>query len=271
MGAERALNAAGFVRKVGITFVWGEGRRPWDADFASQNEDGSFPADTEFVWHVERARYDAILVDCARRAGVEIWSEARAARCLRREGRVAGAVVERKGEAVRVSSRMLIDASGLNGFVEEARAARKWLADLKNVASYGYFKNARWPRIYPGHPDKTRTFICSRPEGWFWYIPLGRGLVSVGLVARAAQARRREGREMRELFLAAARRAPELRPLLDGASLVAGMDPSNPERDFFTAADWSYEAGRAAGPGWLACGDAAFFIDPLLSSGVLMA
>ena len=35
--------------------------------------------------------------------------------------------------------------------------------------------------------------------------------------------------------------------------------------------DWSYRHREVAGPGWFTCGDAAGFIDPVLSTGVLLA
>jgi 2-polyprenyl-6-methoxyphenol hydroxylase-like FAD-dependent oxidoreductase len=38
-----------------------------------------------------------------------------------------------------------------------------------------------------------------------------------------------------------------------------------------TARDWSYACTRFFGPGWVLVGDAAAFVDPLLSTGVALA
>src|SRR6202041_2860094 len=102
-------------------------------------------------------------------------------------------------------------------------------------------------------------------------IPLSPEMVSVGLVVTAASIRRRSDKDLRAYYAEALRKCREIEPLLRGASRTSGVDPQRPERDFFTAADWSYESGEACGDGWIAAGDAAFFTDPLLSSGVMMA
>jgi clorobiocin biosynthesis protein Clo-hal len=276
MGVFDKINAGGFPRKIGVAFVWGKDRKPWDADFNNLNlemiEKYGRALDTEFSWQVLRSRYDQILFEHARSCGVETLVGWRAVEPLMEGQAVRGAVLEGPGgERLTVRSRTLADCSGQNGFLQRARRTRVYREDLKNVAAYSYWKGAKWKFDYAGHPDKTKIFVCSVPEGWFWYIPLSRDLVSVGLVAKASYVKARGVKDLRRLYDSALSRCKEIRGLLATAERATGVAPDEPEKDFFTAGDWSYASESACGDGWLAAGDAAFFLDPLLSSGVMMA
>ena len=276
LGVHEKIDACGFPRKMGVVFVWGDSREPWDADFNNLNLEmvkkyGRL-LDAEFSWQVLRSRYDALLLDHAEELGAEVRHGWRAVEAVEEKGRVVGVVVEKDGKRETLRCGTLADCSGQAGFLGAQRGTREFNADLKNVAGYAYYKGAKWKFAYTGHPDKTKIFVCSVPEGWFWYIPLSDDLVSVGLVSKASYVKAHPlGRDFRAYFLDALSRCGEIAPLLKGAAPAAGVDPQDPARDFFTAADWSYANERACGPGWLAAGDAAFFLDPLLSSGVMMA
>lgn len=271
MGVFEKLNAAGFPRKIGAVFVWGKDRTQWDADFNNLNLEmirkyGKM-LDAEFSFQVLRSRYDQILLEHAKECGVEVLHSA-AVRPIESRGRITGVEIE---GGRRLGSGILADCSGQNGFLSTVRETRRYREDLRNVAAYGYFRGAKWKFKYTGLSDLTKIFVCSAPEGWFWYIPISREIISVGLVAKADYVKRRKVVDMKAFFRDALRRCPEIGPMLKAAELCRGIDPAEPERDFFTVKDWSYLNGRACGDGWLAAGDAAFFIDPLLSSGVMMA
>jgi clorobiocin biosynthesis protein Clo-hal len=276
MGVFEKIDGAGFPKKFGVVFVWGEDRKPWDADFNNLNLEmlqryGKL-IDTEFSWQVLRSRYDEILLRHAESCGVEARLGARAVEPIEEGGRISGVVIESDGgRAERLTCRTLADCSGQDGFLARARRTRRKYDELKNVAAYAYFKGAKWKFEFAGHPDKTKIFVCSVPEGWFWYIPIERDLVSVGLVSKAEAVKREGSKDMRVRFFDALKRCGEIQPLLAEARLMKGIDPADPERDFFTAGDWSYQNEASIGDGWIAAGDAAFFIDPLLSSGVMMA
>ncbi|MDE2511566.1 MAG: tryptophan 7-halogenase, partial [Elusimicrobia bacterium] len=275
MGVHEKIARAGFVRKVGVTFVWGKDRRPWDADFSElEVELGRYGVNLALgtTWQVPRADYDALLLAHARDCGVEVREGTAAVEPLELRGAVAGARLRAPdGAAGLIFSRVLADCSGQSGFLSKVRTVRRASGSFRNVAVYGYFRGAPWKFRYTGAPDASRIFICSAPEGWFWYIPISQEIVSVGLVTKASSAAARGEAGMREFFLSAIRRRPELAGFLKNRPLVRGMDPSAPEKDLFAAADWSYDSVAGAGPGWYAAGDAALFIDPILSSGVMMA
>ena len=276
LGVHAKIDAGGFPRKMGVVFVWGENRDPWDADFNNLNlemvKKYGRMLDAEFSWQVLRSRYDQILLEHAAELGAEVRFGWRAVSAVEAEGRIVGVVVEKDGRRETLRCGTLADCSGQSGFLSAQRGTRAFNEDLKNVAGYAYYKNAKWKFEYQGHPDKTKIFVCSVPEGWFWYIPLSKDMVSVGLVSKASVFKERAGgRDFRKYFFDALERCGEIAPLLKDASLMNDVDPKEPGKEFFSAGDWSYQNERACGEGWLAAGDAAFFLDPLLSSGVMMA
>lgn len=100
-------------------------------------------------------------------------------------------------------------------------------------------------------------------KGWFWYIPLHDDVVSVGVVADYTYLfQDRATKDLEAIYFEEVARAPGLQPRLKGAIRC----------DIFRAQkEYSYRAKQAAGDGWAMVGDAFGFLDPLYSSGVLLA
>ncbi|MBI3565928.1 MAG: tryptophan 7-halogenase [Elusimicrobia bacterium] len=276
LGVHEKIDACGFPRKMGVVFVWGQDRKPWDADFNNLNlamvEKYGRMLDAEFSWQVLRSKYDQILLDHAAELGAEVRFGWRAVSAVEEKGRVVGVVVEKDGQRETLACGTLADCSGQASFLGAQRGVRSYNEEIRNVAGYAYYKGAKWKFEFSGHPDKTKIFVCSVPEGWFWYIPLAKDMVSVGLVSKAGFVKsHKDGKDFRKYFFDALGRCEEIAPLLKDAVLMDDVDPKAKGKDFFTVGDWSYQNERACGDGWLAAGDAAFFLDPLLSSGVMMA
>ena len=275
LGVFEKIDAAGFPRKLGATYVWGLGRKPWDNDFTGESirsildRFGSLPDSLPYAWQVRRSRYDQILIEHAAENGVEVRRGVRALAPIEEGDRILGVRVRAGDGSAALHCGLLADCSGQEGFLSRHRRIRAYNPDLKNVAAFGYFKGAAWRDRYTGHPDKTRIFVCSTRRGWFWYIPIDKDVVSVGLVTAADQVKREGIKDLRAMYLEELGRCRELQSLLRGARLIPDFDGSG--KDFFTHSDWSYLNVSAAGPGWLAAGDAAVFVDPILSAGVMLA
>ncbi|HVA66297.1 MAG TPA: tryptophan 7-halogenase [Elusimicrobiota bacterium] len=275
MGVFEEIAGAGFPKKLGGTYVWGRSRAPWTADFEGLTPEQRLGMSWDkldsaaYSWQVRRAKYDHILLEHARKCGVEII-RGRAESVLESGGRIAGAKVALAGGPdVEISSHLSADCSGQRGFLSKFRAIREFDERLQNVAMYAYFRGAPWRTKFIGHPDKTRIFICSVSRGWFWYIPIGEDIVSVGLVTTGEHLRENRIKDLRAFFAREIKACPEIGQLLASAEWVGDFDSTG--KDFFTAKDWSYLCRQAAGPGWLAAGDAAVFVDPVFSSGVTIA
>jgi flavin-dependent dehydrogenase len=275
MGVFEKVDGAGFPRKLGATYVWGRDRTPWENDFNDVNMTeliaryGGVPEKLEYAWQVRRSEYDEILLSHAAECGVEVVRGVQADGIVEADGRVAGATGRfDDGTRTRWEAQFTADCSGQAAFLARYRPVRAYDPRLKNVACYVYYRGAPWMFNYTGHPDKTKIFICSVPSGWFWYIPLDKDLVSVGFVTTVERLKAGGG-DLRALFDRELAACTELAPSLAKAERVKGIDGE--DRDFFTHSDWSYLPVESAGPGWVACGDAAVFVDPILSSGVTLA
>ena len=66
LGVIPAIEAAGFIRKPGGTFIWGDQREPWSFFF---RED---PGGRPYAYHVVRAEFDHLLLRHAAALGVEV-------------------------------------------------------------------------------------------------------------------------------------------------------------------------------------------------------
>jgi flavin-dependent dehydrogenase len=223
---------------------------------------------------VERAALDHLLLNNARDAGVQVFEGVAAESFVEDRGQGAQAWLVDTGsrDRRRVTCRFLVDASGQGCFVARQLGAVRLDPDFRFIALWGYFTGSRY--ISSGgvvrpfediadHPPMT--FVCSRGNwGWAWHIPL-RKHTSVGILVpvedykKAADA----ARSREQYFLDACMSTPSLRALLEGAQLCDG--------GVRLMRDFSYASGKIAGPGYFVIGDAAGFVDPIFSIGVVVA
>src|SRR5262249_48274797 len=100
-------------------------------------------------------------------------------------------------------------------------------------------------------------------RGWFWHIPLHIGWMSVGVVVDSQYGQEGIARLGAPAFFdGEIGAAPHTKAMLRNGRRVRGPT---------VIRDWSYLSERFVGPGWILCGDAACFIDPLFSTGVHLA
>ncbi len=270
-GALEALSAALPIRKLGVVFRWGpeEAGESWTADFREPATGGTAPGS----WHVERSLLDQVLLDNAASQGAEVWQEARVTAVARTEAgfRVS---VSREGQDRTVDARRVIDCTG------QARLlARLWglplrrFDDMSNVAVYGYFRGSRLTDLQPTeHADERWALVCTSEHGWVWHIPVGEDLVSVGLVTHQDALAEVPAAELADFWRREVARTPGIGELLAHAKHLGdrpdgGRGPGTVSVD----RDWAYRVEEVAGPGWLLAGDAAVFVDPVLSSGLTLA
>src|SRR5262249_43659357 len=113
--------------------------------------------------------------------------------------------------------------------------------------------------------DEGATLVIQTKgkNGWFWYIPLHDDVVSVGVVAPYDYLLKDRGnKDLEAIYFEEVDRCPGVKPRIAKARRV---------ESFRAAKEYSYRSRRAAGDGWVLAGDAYGFLDPLYSSGVLLA
>lgn len=205
------------------------------------------------AFSIERAPFDALLLDAASKAGAEV-TEGRAAKAFPKleDGDVR--VVADDGEEI--AARWLVDASGQATVLGKHLGTRRVLPNHRKVAYFGHFDNViRREGIGGGFPTMVMF-----DEGWFWVIPISERRTSIGLVLDADTARGL-GIPADRILPWAIARAPYVRRITAPATFV-GTTHVN--------ADFSYRCKPYAGPGHFLAGDAATFMDPIFSTGVCL-
>ncbi|MFJ9854850.1 NAD(P)/FAD-dependent oxidoreductase [Streptomyces sp. NPDC101150] len=255
MGARELVEQHGFVRKTGAFYGWGG--QEWSLEF---DEPGR-PAPYSF--QVVRAEFDALLLQHARDMGVTVREGVTVRGVGLQEGRATTAAWStqdgRRGET---AFQYLVDASGRAGLLSARNVTTRRFHDaFRNVAAWGYWAGAT---ALPQAPQGSIGVFSLPDHGWLWAIPLHDGTLSVGLVTDKHsfnQARRRTG-STEALYRQALAQCALLAGILEGADLVSGLKVES---------DYSYVSDRFCGPGYFLAGDAACFLDPLLSTGVHLA
>ena len=258
IGAREKMEQAGFQRKQGAFLEWG--RESWPLNF------GELAGSHTYAFQVVRSKFDQFMLEHARSQGVQVF-EGYEVRGLDFDGErpVSASWVCKhsdngdKGKQGEIRFDYLIDASGRDGVMANHYLNnRHYHKVFQNIAVWGYWKNTnRLPGTRQGD-----IAVGSIEAGWLWGIPLHDGTMSVGAVLHrnAIKAKREQG--LKKILLDAIEESPLLRDLVAPGELISEIK---------TETDYSYASDRFCGPGFFMCGDAAAFLDPLLSSGVHLA
>ncbi len=253
LDVREAVNAIG-VFKPGAEFVSDATGRAVTFRFAD-----ALGARYTHSYQVERAAFDKLLFDNAAAKG------ARAEQCLRVTeaalspgGRALVTAEDEAGRAVRFAPRFVLDASGRDTFL--AGRMRLLETDKRNTtaAVFGHFRDV----ACRGGDQAGCISVHLAEDGWFWMIPLPDDVMSVGFVGTQAAFRARGGASLQDFLFQRIDRSPTVRARMQGARLCSEVRG---------AGNYSYRARRGWGDGYMLIGDAFGFVDPVFSSGVLLA
>jgi len=251
-GAWPKLEAAGFIHKYGAAFFTANGRAATEIQFNQSLVPG-----LDYTFQVERAKFDALLLDHARDLGAEVRFET-TVRAIEAADGIHHVRIESAAGMQTVTARWVLDASGRETlFNLEQKRALDPSPFPKRVAIYNHFRGAaRAAGRAAGHTVAVRL-----DDGWFWLIPLDDERTSVGLVT-TVEAMRAAALRPEDFFARAVAGSSKLRELLGGAE---------PLLPFRVTSDYSYFRRQLAGERIILVGDAAGFFDPIFSSGVYMS
>lgn len=275
MGAYDKVKNYDFVSKLGASYIWGRDRKPWGFEFRSlqpsvDSPRMKLPEQYATGWHVRRSEYDHLLLQTAAEWDVEVRTgvKVHTIRVDQVTGRVVGVEIHDRQGVQSEDSTWLLDCSGQDSLLSKTFRLRAYDDRMNNYALWGYWLGGKWKSEYLGHPDLARIFIATTPRGWIWYIPVKDDVASVGFVTHR-QILSEHRQSTNQLYFEEIQACPEMSDLLEGAELV--HISADQRRDICAIRDWSYDSRQIAGPGWALVGDAAGFVDPILSSGVMLA
>ncbi len=252
-GMLEAVEAAGFQRKNGAAFAWGERRTAFD--FRDK-----FTPGKDWTFQVQRAHFDQILADEAARQGVEIRYEEEIV-AADFSGETPNLDVRRlDGSHYRVECTFVLDASGYGRVLPR-------LLDLEAPSClpvrHAVFTHIE-DRIDDEGFDREKILITTHPQlrdVWFWTIPFSNGRCSLGVIADPAYIAERP-----EDLDACLKRFVEETPSLAGVLKNAVWDTPARKIDGYSA-----NVKSLHGKGFALLGNAAEFLDPVFSSGVTIA
>lgn len=265
LGMQERIAQAGFVVKRGATFSWGQQPdKYWTMNFGRVPVDQvELPPDAPFAHNVARADFDQLFLDNARAKGVDVREGCRVTAFLTDGGTVRGvAYHDEDGTTHEAQSRYVALTAGQSGFPGGNVAAREYSRFFRKVAIFGYYlDSARLPGALAGN-----VLFGTTRDTWIWHIPLSERLTSVGAVLPADQggAIKHDRRAALARFVAD---CPAMAQLLDGRPFA--QEP--PFDEIRMRSEFSYCVTRFWKPGVILVGDAACFVDVLLSSGVHLA
>lgn len=246
------VEAAGFMPKFGAEFHTSNGLLSKKVDFSTSLIPG-----LDRSYQVERARFDAVLLDHARELGAEVRMQT-AVQAIESSAMLNRVTLETVDGSETIEVPWVIDSTGRESSL---RSEQKALLDPspfpKRMAIYSHFEGV----VRSGGRDAGNIIIVRLEDGWFWIIPLDAQRTSVGLVT-TVEAFRKGNDTPSAFFSRAIRNSEKLRQLLDYAV---------PKLPFQVTTDYSYFRKNLATPRVVLAGDAAGFFDPIFSSGVYMA
>jgi flavin-dependent dehydrogenase len=256
-GVVGKVDAQGYPAKRGALLRWGA-EEDWTINWSEL-----FGTNVS-SWQVEREDFDHILLNHAAELGVEVIQGARVRRVLFEDGRpYAAEWIAQGGDSKPRTTEFdyVVDASGRSGVLSRQHFDNRRPHEIfRNVAIWGYWRGGR---ILPNTPGGGIDVI-SHPDGWYWVIPLRNDMYSVGFVTHQQNflSKRQEYSSPTEMLRAMVAESPTVSDLMSDATFEGKV---RVEQDF------SYVADQFCGPGFYEVGDAACFLDPLLSTGVHLA
>jgi flavin-dependent dehydrogenase len=254
------LGVADEVRAIGMQKWGAEFISPWDGRQQTFEFAEAWDKSLPFAYQVRRSQFDEILFRRAARAGAQAIEGCRAREVvfLPDAAGVQVHATREDGSSESWHARFLVDASGRDTFLGTRLKAKRRNTKHNSAALYGHFRGAR---RYTEEKRAGDISIYWFDHGWFWFIPLADGTTSVGAVVWPYYTKTRTV-PVREFFLATISLCAPLAERLRDAELVA---------DVTATGNYSYACDHAYGTNYLLLGDAYTFIDPMFSSGVMLA
>jgi flavin-dependent dehydrogenase len=246
-----------FVKKYSVTFVQPDGRRSQPFYFFNRY-DRETVAQT---WQVLRSEFDQMLLDNAREKGAEVREETTVNRLLMDDDRVVGveATDRTTGRTYEVRAPITVDCTGKEAFTSNRLGWRMRDPYLNKIAVWTYYKGSK----READIDEGATTVAYVPDkGWFWHIPQHDDMVSIGVVAEGKYLTRDGVKEPQEIFQ---------REIDENEWVKQHLAVGESTGEYFITSEYSRHSRHCAAPGLVLAGDAFAFLDPVFSSGVMLA
>lgn len=256
LGLIPAMKRSCFQKKYSVQFVSPNGKASQPFYFFNRYDRDTVAQ----TWQVLRSEFDQMLLDHACAKGAEVLEEITVKELLKENGRVVGVCTQDKhGVAADYRATMTLDCTGKESFSAVRHGWRVKDPYLNKVAVWTYYRGSK----READIDEGQTTVAFVPEkGWFWHIPQHNDMVSVGVVAEGKYLTRGGVKEPKAIFH---REVEENLWIKDHLSVGEQVGPC------FITSEYSFHSRHCGMEGLLLVGDAFCFLDPVFSSGLMLA
>ena len=215
-----------FVKKYSVQFVNASGKLSAPFYFWDNK-----PHECSQTWQVVRSEFDQMMLNNAREHGVDVHEGVRVVEVLFEGDRAVGVKIRpESGPDREVRARVVVDASGQNGLLQNKLRLRVWDPVLNKGAIWTYWEGAY--RDTGRDEGATMVLQTADRKGWFWYIPLHDNIISVGVVAPFDSLFKGRG-PYAQTYEEEVERCPAVKQRVSGAKRVTG---------YFATKDYSYRS-----------------------------
>lgn len=256
LGMIPKMKKSNFVEKYSVTFVQPNGKRSLPFYFYTRYDKNTVAQ----TWQVLRSEFDQMMLNNAREKGAEVREETKVNKLLMDGEQVVGVEATSKdGNTYEVRAKLVIDCSGKEAFTSNRRGWRMNDPYLNKIAVWTYYEGSqRGEGIDEG--DTTVAYV--QDKGWFWHIPQHNRMTSVGVVAEGKYLTRDGVKDLKTIFD---------REVEENQWIKEHLATGKQVGDYFITSEYSRHSRHCAAPGLLLAGDAFAFLDPVFSSGVMLA
>ena len=266
LGLVDMMKKSAFQKKYSVQFVAPNGKASQPFYFFNRY-DRETVAQT---WQVLRSEFDVMLLDHARKRGAEVrhevtvkellWDKSEIRNPKSEIGRVVGVRAQlASGETVEFHAPITLDCTGKESFTAVRNGWRAKDPFLNKVAVWTYYEGSKREVGI----DEGQTTVAMIPEkGWFWHIPQHNDMVSVGVVAEGKYLTRGGIKDAKSIFH---------REVEENLWIKDHLSIGEQAGEYYLTSEYSFHSRHCGCEGLLLLGDAFCFLDPVFSSGLMLA
>jgi Dehydrogenases (flavoproteins) len=211
-----------------------------------------------YAFQVRRSEFDEILYRNCVAKGVDARQGVRVRDVTFRQGRTHSVeTVDDQGMRQTWETRFVIDASGRDTMLSRKLGLKRKNEDHQSAAIFAHFENV----VRRHGRDEGNISIYWFEHGWFWMIPLVDGVMSVGAVCWPEYLKTRKT-STEDFLCQTIKLCPPVWERMLESRLVGKVRATG---------NYSYTSTRMYGDGYILVGDAFAFLDPVFSTGVMLA
>lgn len=227
------------------------------------NERAQAGVDRPYTFHVDRAKFDTMLLQHAHNLGAKVYEGVRVNRVDFSDANMPRILFSMGQQEYGVNVRMVVDASGRRTLLGNQLKLKVKDPVFDQYAVHAWFENYDRSVLTTKTEQNNYIFVHFLPitNSWIWQIPITETITSIGVVTQKKHfAKSKVERE--EFFWQCLQSRPEL---------YEGLRAAKQIRPFKEEGDYSYAMQQICGDNFVLVGDAARFVDPIFSTGVSIA